>query len=522
MHSNYLSALRAVMSGVSRRQAAKAHGISRDTIAILVRYAESKGWTDPDALEKITPQDLEPAMARRPGVGANRDQGYVMPDYEWVHQELGKAHVTLVMLWEEYVEDCIANNKQYYGETQFRRYYHQYAKKKKATIRLDHKPGLAMQVDWAGSKIGYYDEEFGELREASLFVAVLPCSQLIYADAFRDEKLPSWIKGHIEAFSYFSGVPKTIIPDNLKTGVTKAQFYEPGINRSYQELASYYGTVILPTRVQKPKDKGAVENSVKIASRRILGKLRNKEFHSLYELRASVSECLEAINRAPLTGRSMSRWDAFLEEEKDYLLTLPKAPFELSEWKKAKVQPDCHIAFQGHFYSVPFEHLGEEVEVRATMSTVEIFYHHQRVASHVRLHGDKKRHQTVVDHMPPNKLFFVNWDAERFIHWGRQTGPACAKIIEQILGRAVIEQHAYRACFGVLSLKDKYGEKRLERACQILLSRSKAPSYSQVKRILEKGEDLKGEENKESAEHRPHGFRRGSEYYGGAAKREGE
>jgi transposase len=225
------------------------------------------------------------------------------------------------------------------------------------------------------------------LKLAFTFVAVLPCSQLIYADAFRDEKLPSWIKGHTDAFFYFGGVPKTIIPDNLKTGVAKAQFYEPGINRSYQELASYYGTVILPTRVQKPKDKGAVENSVKIASRRILGKLRNKEFHSLYELRTSVSECLEAINRAPLTGRSMSRWDAFLEEEKNYLLTLPKVPFELSEWKKAKVQPDCHVAFQGHFYSVPFEHLGEEVEVRATMSTVEIFYHHQRVASHLRLYG---------------------------------------------------------------------------------------------------------------------------------------
>ncbi len=169
MHSNYLSALRAVMSGVSQRQAAKAHGVSRDTVAILVRYARSKGWTDPDALERITPQDLEPAMARRPGVGANRDQNYAMPDYEWIHQELGKAHVTLVMLWEEYVEDCIVQNKQYYGETQFRRYYHQYAKKKKATIRLNHKPGLAMQVDWAGSKIGNYDEEFSELREAHLF-----------------------------------------------------------------------------------------------------------------------------------------------------------------------------------------------------------------------------------------------------------------------------------------------------------------------------------------------------------------
>lgn len=524
MHSNYLTALRAVLSGISQRQAAKAHGMSRDTIAILVRFAESKGWTGLDDLEKITPADLEPAMARQPGVGANRDQSYTMPDYEWVHRELGKAHVTLVMLWEEYAEHCIADDKRYYGETQFRRYYHQYARQKKATIRLTHKPGLTMQVDWAGSRIGYYDEEFSEMRAAHLFVAVLPCSQLIYADVFRDEKLPSWIKGHTNAFLYYGGVPKTIVPDNLKTGVEKAQFYEPGINRSYQELASYYGTVILPARVRRPTDKGAVENSVKIASRRILGKLRNKEFHSMFELRASVAECLEAINAAPLTGRSMSRWDAFLEEEKDYLLTLPKVPFELSEWSKAKVQPNCHIAFQGHFYSVPFEHLGEEVEIRATTGTVEIFYHHQRVASHMRLQGNKQRYQTVDDHMPPHKLFFANWDAERFIHWGKQTGPSCAQVLSRMLDRAVIEQHAYRGCFGVLSLRDKYGSKRLEQACTLLLSRSQVPSYSQVKRILEKGEDLK-EKDKGNTDpikrHRPRGFQRGSQYFGSTAKREG-
>ena len=231
------------------------------------------------------------------------------------------------------------------------------------------------------------------------------------------------------------------------------------------------------------KDKRAVENSVKIASQRILGKLRNKQFHSLFELKVSVAECLEAINTAPLTGKSMSRWDAFLEEEKDYLLTLPKVPFELSEWRKAKVQPNCHIAFQGHFYSVPFEHLGEEVEIRATTGTVEIFYHHQRVASHVRLHGDRQRYQTVDDHMPPNKLFFANWDAARFINWGKQIGPSCAQVITQILDRAVIEQHAYRGCFGVLSLRDKYGAKRLEQACALLLSRSLVPGYSQVKRV---------------------------------------
>lgn len=463
-------------------------------------------------------------MSRQPGVGANRDQSYVMPDYEWVHEELAKSNVTLTMLWEEYAENCITDNKRYYGETQFRRYYHQYAKQKKATIRLVHKPGLTMQVDWAGSRIGYYDEEFAEMREAHLFVAVLPCSQLIYADVFRDEKLPSWIEGHTNAFLYYGGVPKTIVPDNLKTGVEKAQFYEPGINRSYQELASYYGTVILPTRVRKPRDKGAVENSVKIASLRILGKLRNKQFHSLYELKASVAECLEVINLAPLTGKSMNRWDAFLEEEKDYLLTLPQVPFELSEWRKAKVQPNCHIAFQGHFYSVPFEHLGEEVEIRATTSTIEIFYHHQRVASHMRLLGKRQRYQTVDDHMPPHKLFFANWDAERFIIWSKQIGPSCAKVITLILDRAVIEQHAYRGCFGVLSLRDKYGAKRLEQACYLLLSRSQVPGYSQVRRILEKGEDIADKEKDHTdpiETHRPRGFQRRRQYYGSLTKQQG-
>lgn len=264
--------------------------MSRDTVAILVRFVESKEWTGLDDLEKITPADLEPAMSRQPGVGANRDQSYVMPDYEWVHEELAKANVTLAMLWEEYARNCIADNKRYYGETQFRRYYYQHAKQKKATIRLVHKPGLTMQVDWAGSRIGYYDEEFAEMREHTCL-----WPSFLVPNLLSMEKLPNWIEGHTNAFLYYGGVPKTIVPDNLKTGVEKAQFYEPGINRSYQELASYYGTVILPTRIRKPRDKGAMDNSVKIASQRILGKLRNKQFHSLYELKASVAECLEVI-----------------------------------------------------------------------------------------------------------------------------------------------------------------------------------------------------------------------------------
>lgn len=513
MESNYQQIVRSVFNGISQRQAAKLHGISRNTVAILVRYAHSQGWHNPKDLDELTDLDFEPAMQRKPGFGENRDESYELPDYEYVHSELAKQHVTLRLLWEEYVENCILNNKRYYMETQFRRYYHKYAKTQKATIRLQHKPGITIQVDWAGSKIAYYDEDEGELCEASLFVAVLPCSQLIYAEVFRNEKLSSWIAAHVNCFQYFGGVPKTVVPDNLKSGVHKAVFFEPELNRTYREMAEYYGTVILPTRVRKPKDKAAVENSVKIASHRILAKLRNKTFHNFFDLHEGVSRALEKINSTKLTGRSVSRWNSFNSEEKDFLLTLPPQPFVLSEWSQAKVQPNCHIAYHGCFYSVPFEYLGETMDIRATDRTVEIFYHHQRVSSHQRSWG-KTRYVTVNDHMPPGKLFFVDWDGERFLKWAEKIGRSCKKVIQQVLDKAVIEQQAYRSCFGILGLKDKYSGKRLENACSYLLEAGSSPTYSQIKRILERDEDLvsKDEENHHTA--KPKGFSRGADYFG--------
>ncbi len=476
MSSNYLYIVRSVFNGISQRKAAKSHGVSRDTVSILVNYAHSRGWMNLEDLESCTEADFEAAMQRKPGLGANRDVSYAMPDYDYVHAELGKEHVTLTLLWEEYVADCMATGKRYYGETQFRRYYHRHAGMSKATIRLTHKPGLSVQVDWAGSRIAFYDEDVGEMAQASLFVGILPCSSLIYVESFRHEKMPSWISAHNNMFQYFGGVPRTVVTDNLKVGVDKAIFYEPSINRTYQEMAEHYGTVILPTRIAKPRNKGAVENAVKIASHRILGKLRNQSFHTFCELKAHVADALEAVNSALLTGKSVSRWSSFHAEEKDYLLTLPPEPFILSEWTTAKIQPNCHVAFQGHYYSVPFEYLGETAEIRATQGTVEIFYHHQRVASHKREWG-QKQYITVTDHMPPNKLFFADWNADRFIQWAAQIGPSCKKVIRLNLDAAVHEQHAYRSCFGILGLKDKFSSKRLEQACQLMLSRSYSPQY---------------------------------------------
>lgn len=509
-----LSIIRTVYSGLSQRQAAATHQVSRNTVALLVRHARAQGW--------LTLADLDPldnaafSAALEKASAPSRDTTIRMPDYEIVHRELAKPHVTLKLLWEEYVERCRQNGDRFYMETQFRNHYHQFARIHKATIRLEHKPALSLEVDWAGTKVAYFDTDVGKMAEASLFVSVLPCSQLIYVEPFRDEKLPAWIAGHVHAFNYFGGVPKTLVPDNLKTGIRHANFFEPDLNRTYHEMAAYYGTCILPARVRKPRDKSSAENSVLIASRKILAKLRNVQILSFTDLQQRISLSLEQVNEGILTGKSESRWTSYLAEEKEFMLSLPDYPYELAQWGRAKVQPNCHIAYDRKFYSVPFEHLGEEVEVRATQQTVEIFYHHQRIASHRRLWG-KDNYATINEHMPPDKLFFTDWNRDRFLAWAEKIGHHTQLVVHTVLDRAVIEQQAYRSCFGILSLKDKYGPERLERACVLLLSRTPSPSYQQLKSILEKGLDApEPQKPKESTGIKPkRGFQRGASYFGG-------
>lgn len=512
MKSNNLKVVQAVLSGFSQRKVASMYSLSRNTVSLLVRFAKTKGWYNEKALEKLRERDFDEALGKKEGLGAKRDTSIELPDYSKVHEELAKENVTLKLLWEEYVERCVAEGKSYYGETQFRTYYHLFAKETKTTLRLQHKPGMSLQVDWAGTTIAYYDEEESCLAKGHLFVAVLPCSQLMYAEVFRDETTPNWLTAHVHCFEYLGGVPKTLVPDNLKTGVTHAEFYEPIITRSYQEMAAYYGTFVLPARVKKPRDKGAVENSVKICSQRILAKLRNQKFTSFYELQTSVKHALEVLNSKPLTGKNASRWQAFHAEEEAYLLALPKEPFELSEWAVAKVAPNCHVAYQSYFYSVPYEYVGESVEVRATRNTVEVFYHHERVASHKRAYG-KARYVTVEDHMSPGKLFFALWRPERFLSWAKEVGSSCREVIRLVLENSVIVEHSYRSCFGILSLKKKYGSRRLEEACTFLLQQTKSPKYSQIKRILEKKADLRGASSKPEPEKKTRGFCRGAEYF---------
>lgn len=519
--SEFLTIIRAVYSGLSQRKVAVMHKVSRNTVSLYLRQARDQGWLTLEDLEKL--DDLTVTQGLPQIASSSRDASFRMPDFDYVHSELAKPHVTLKLLWEEYVEECRRNSERFYMETQFRRYYHKHARVHKATIRLEHKPALTLEVDWAGTRIAFFDEESGKPEEASLFVAVLPCTRIIYVEPFRDEKLPSWISGHVHAFQYLGGVPRTLVPDNLKCGVRRASFYEPDLNRTYQEMAAYYGTVILPARVRKPKDKPSAENAVLIASRKIIARLRNVQILSFADLQRYVRSGLEQVNSAPLAGKSESRWTSFLAEEKDFLLPLPESPYEPAEWDSARVQRNCHVVYLRKYYSVPFEYLGEEVDIRATRLAVELFYHHRRIASHRRLYG-KEEYSTVREHMPPDKLFFTDWDKERFLEWSAKIGVSTRRVVESIFDRAVVEQQACRPCFGVLALGNKYGALRLERASTLVLSRTSSPSYSGLKSVLEKNLDLPAAKTKKSvsktdqeatAKRSDRGHRRGSDYFGG-------
>lgn len=295
-----------------------------------------------------------------------------MPDYDWVHRELAKPGVTLQLLWFEYCDRCRDGGETAYQLTQFKKYYREYAAQTKATMHLNRKPGELMEVDWAGQTAAIIDDETGEVIDTYVFVAVLPYSGYGYVEAFLNQTQHSWIAAHVNAYEYFGGVTRILVPDNLKTGVIKHTKAEIILNRSYQEMAEYYGTAIIPTRVRTPKDKATVEGTVGIISTFILAAVRNQKFFTLAELNSEIRERLQKFNHKPFQRKEGSRATLYAEE-RQFLLPLPKNAYELSEWKKATVQYNYHIQADGHYYSVPYEYIKREVDVRLTRNIVEVF-----------------------------------------------------------------------------------------------------------------------------------------------------
>jgi transposase len=379
-------------------------------------------------------------------------------------------------------------------------------------MHIHRKPGESLEVDWAGQTAHLIDADTGEILDAYVFVASLPYSGYSYAEAFMDHNQESWIAGHVNAYSFFGGVTRILVPDNLKTGVIKNTRTEIILNKTYQEMAEHYGTAIIPARVRSPKDKATVEGSVGNISSFILAAIRNQQFFTLKELNTVIRERLQAYNRKPFQKKEGSRATWFTEEQ-SYMLPLPLNPFELAVWKVATVAFNYHIAVDEQYYSVPHDYIKRKVDVRITRNTVEVFIDGTRLCSHISLHGRKGQYSTQEAHMPPNHQKYVQWNGERFRQWAVKIGQNTAAVVESILTGYKVEQQGYRACMALLKLSDTYSPERLESACIKAFSYMPRPSYKAIQAILKTGQDKISEESATPVEQDEFGFTRGSDYY---------
>ena len=469
--------------GLSFRSISSSLGCSRNTVAEVVKLWEAHGLSWPVS-DKLTNKDLE--VLFYPGRG--NSSGRKVPDYEYIHSELAKPGVTLSLLWAEYCAQCKLEGEVPYQLSQFSEKYRAFAGSKKITLRIKRKPGETLEVDWAGDTISVYDSALGEEIKAYVFVACLPCSLYCYAEAFSDMKSHSWIRAHMNAFSFFGGVSRILVPDNLKTGVIKNTRYELILNRSYQEMAEHYGSVIIPTRPSRPQDKANVESSVGFIETWILAALRNQKFFSFEELNFAIKEKLHELNQKPFQKRKGSRLSGFIEEEKDYLLPLPATPYENALWKRVTIQPDYLISVGESKYSVPYEFIGRKVDVRSSDKTIEVFYDGNRIASHIRKDGNREPvYQR--EHMPEKHKKFLCYSSEGFIDWAEEVGKDTLAVVKHFLDSGCMEQQGFKNCSTLMRLADRYSTTRLERACKRALSYTPSPSIKNITTILKNGQD---------------------------------
>ena len=379
-------------------------------------------------------------------------------------------------------------------------------------MRQTHAAGEKLFVDWAGDTVPVFDAMTGEERRAHIFVAVLGASNYTYTEARWSEALPEWIGAHVNAFNAIAGVAGAVVCDNLKAGVTATCRYEPGINRTYQDLATHYGTAILPTRPRKPRDKAKVEVGVLIVERYVLARLRNRRFFSLFELNAAIREIVVDLNTRIMRKLGVSRLELLETIERPALKELPSEPYQYAEWKKCRVAPDYHVEVERHYYSVPSRLIREQVEARITDRTIEIFHKGSRIASHPRSNV-RHRHTTVREHMPSSHRRYAEWTPARMMREARKIGPATIALVQAIMKAKPHPEQGFRACRGILRLAHSYGSARVEAACR-RGNDIGATTYGSIASILKNGLD-RAYAREPTPETPPirHGNIRGTGYY---------
>jgi transposase len=463
------------------RVIARSLGVARSTVGLTLERVAAAGlrWPLPSTLtDRVLEAMLYSNRGSRPG-GRRKAE----PDWAFVHHELRRPGVTLMLLWEEYRQ----REPNGYGYSRWCDLYRAWEGRLSPTMRQSHPAGERMFVDYAGQTVDVIDGATGETRAAQIFVAAMGASNYTYAEATWTQSLADWIGAHVRALAFMGGVPAQIVPDNPKVGVDRANWYEPGLNRTYLDLATHYGTAILPTRTRKPRDKAKVEVAVLVVERWILARLRNRRFFSLAELNRAIAELVADLNRRPMRRLGVGRRDLFLELDYPALKSLPAEPYEYAEWRARRVGRDYHVDIDGHYYSVPYRLIREQLDARITERTIELFCKGERIAVH-RRSGARGRHTTIAEHMPSAHRRYADWTIERIHAAAGLIGPSTAKLTALILESRPHPEQGYRACIGILRLARHYGSDRLEAACDRGLDIG-ARSYGSIQSILKHGLD---------------------------------
>lgn len=443
--------------GLSHSKIATALATGETTVGDCIKRAADAGitWPVPDNLDDET---LEALLYN---VTPNLSAALVMPDFAHVEKELRKKAVTLQLLWHEYKE---AHGDRGYQYSQFCFHYRAHKKTVDLEFRNTYKAGEKCFVDYAGHTIPIYSPDDGSVRYAEIFIAVLGASNYTYVEASWSQDLPSWVGSHVRAFEFFGGSVEILVPDNLRSGVTKPCRYDPDITPAYYHMAAHYNCVVIPARQGKPRDKAKAENGVLVVERWILAKLRNFRFFGLYELNKQIKGLLPELNGREFNKMKGSRAQLFEDLDRPALKPLPGSSYEYVVFSRPKVNINYHVPAEDAFYSVPHTLVGKVVEVRVGESVVEILHNNQRVASHPRsrIVG---HYETLPEHMPRKHQEHVAWTPERITRWAAEAGPATGKCAEIILASKPHPEQAYNAILGLIRLGKRHGQDRLEAAC---------------------------------------------------------
>lgn len=468
-------------TGLSNRAIAQALGIGYGTVADYLKRARQVDLSWP-----IPPQMQERDLGRllfptQPATGQRR---FTEPDYPAIHQELKRKGVTKQLLWQEYRQ---LHPDDGYSYAQFCHRYLEWLGCQQRSMRQIHRAGEKLFVDYCGPTMPVVNADTGEVREAQIFVAVMGASNYTFACASWSQKQEDWLNAHVQAFEFLGGVPEVVVPDNLKSAVRKTHRYEPDLNPAYQQLAAHYQTAIVPARPYKPKDKAKAEVAVQIVERWIMARLRHHTFFTLASLNQAIRFLLDDLNQRPFKKLPGSRQSQFEQLDKPALKPLPSSPYQYAEIKQARVHVDYHLEFDKHYYSVPHHLVKQAVEVQASKSTVAIYSHGQRVASHPRSYR-RGAHSTCPEHMPHRHRAMSEWSPERFLRWAGDIGEETQVVVHCLLSEKRHPEQSYRRILALLGNAKKYSRERLNNACRRALQIN-SPTRSSVESILKQGLD---------------------------------